>query len=158
MTPERFARTIGVSIGRRCSIRTRSFGSEPYLITIGDHVQITDGVKFFTHGGAWIFRDQYPNIDVFGKIKIGNNVYIGNNALILPGVTIGDNVIIGAGSIVTKSFESNVAIAGNPAKVIGNVETVLSNMLNYNMDLKNLSYSEKREFLLKADETKFIKK
>lgn len=49
---EKYARSIGVSIGKDCWIRTRNFGSEPYLIKLGDHVQITDGVKFFTPGGA----------------------------------------------------------------------------------------------------------
>lgn len=51
-------------------------------------------------------------------IKIGNNVWIGANAIILPGVEIGNNTIIGAGSVVTKSFGDNLIIAGNPAKII----------------------------------------
>lgn len=67
-------------------------------------MQITSGTKFFTHGAAWVLRDKYPEIDFFGKIKIGDNVYIGNDSLILPGVAIGSNVIIAAGSVVTKSF------------------------------------------------------
>lgn len=56
-------------------------------------------------------------------VKIGDNVWIGANAVILPGVTIGDRVVIGAGSIVTKSFtENGVIIAGNPAKIIGRID------------------------------------
>lgn len=51
-------------------------------------------------------------------IKMGNNVWIGGNATINPGVTLGDNVVVGAGSVVTRSFESNVVIAGNPARII----------------------------------------
>ena len=103
-TPEKIARHIGVKIGHSSDIQIKSFGSEPYLIEIGNHVQITSGTKFFTHGAAWVLRDKYPEIDFFGKIKIGDNVYIGNDSLILPGVAIGSNVIIAAGSVVTKSF------------------------------------------------------
>ena len=51
-------------------------------------------------------------------VIIGNNVWIGGGAIILPGVTIGDNVVIGAGSIVTKSIPDNVIAAGSPCRVI----------------------------------------
>ena len=51
-------------------------------------------------GGAKVARYKYPKFDVFGKVKIGNNVYIGNNALIMPGVSIGNNVLVAAGSVV----------------------------------------------------------
>ena len=51
-------------------------------------------------------------------IKVGNNVWIGGNVVVLPGVTIGDNVVIGAGSIVTKDIPSNSVAVGNPCKVI----------------------------------------
>ena len=51
--PEKLARYEGVSIGKNCNIQKVSFGSEPFLITIGDQVQITNGTKIFTHGGAF---------------------------------------------------------------------------------------------------------
>ena len=51
-------------------------------------------------------------------ISIGNNVWIGGNTVILPGVTIGDNVVIGAGSVVTKNIPANMIAAGNPCRVI----------------------------------------
>lgn len=54
-------------------------------------------------------------------VTIGNNVWIGGDATIIPGVTIGDNVTIGAGAVVTKSFPSNVVIAGNSAKIIKDI-------------------------------------
>lgn len=107
---------MGVNIGNNCSLGNISWGSEPFLIKIGNHVQITDGVCFITHGAVWVLRDQDPTFDILGKIIIGNNVYIGNNALIMPGVTVGDNVIIGAGSIVTKSIPSGIIVGGESCK------------------------------------------
>ena len=58
-----------------------------------------------------------------GGIHIGNNVWVGANAIILPGVVIGDNSIVGAGSVVTKTFPPNVIIAGNPAKIIKRLDS-----------------------------------
>lgn len=158
LTDEQFARKIGVKIGSNCSIGTRFFGSEPYLIEIGNHVQITNEVRFLTHGACWVYRQEIPDIDMFGKIKIGNNVYIGNCAIILPGVTIADDTIIGAGSIVTKSFPKGVIIAGNPAKIIGSTDILLDKIRKYDLKTKRLNYKEKRNKLNNTDETFFIKK
>lgn len=158
-TPEQYARKSGVKIGKNCSIGTRLFGSEPYLIEIGDNVQITHGVKFFTHGGGWLFRDEYPQFDTFGKIKLGSNIYVGNNSLIMPGVYISDNTIIGAGSVVTKSVKAEgLIIAGNPAKEVGKVKDLKERMLSYNLNTKGLSYNKKREFLLNQPEDSFFSK
>jgi len=149
---------MGMNIGKDCYIETRYISSEPYLITIGNNVQITSDVRFFTHGGDWIFRSKYPHIDTFGKIKVGNNVYIGNCALIMPGVTIGDNVLIGAGAVVTKSIESGKIVGGNPARVLGNVNDLEKKILGFNLKTKKMNYKEKRNFLLSLQEDQFIKK
>ena len=97
--------------------------SEPYLIKIGNNCQITRGVLFFTHGGAGAVRKWYPKFDTFGKITIGDYVYIGCNSIVLPGVTVGNNVLIAAGSVVTKSIPDNVVVGGNPAKIICSIES-----------------------------------
>lgn len=157
-TPEQQARKDGVTIGKGCYINSRHFGSEPYLITIGDHVQVTDNVRFFTHGGGWVFRQKYPSMDTFGKIVVGNNVYLGNSCMILPGVTIGDNVIVGSGAIVTKSIPKNSIVAGNPAKIIGSINDLEKKMVEKNLDCKGMSAQEKRKFLLSLPEDKFIKR
>lgn len=116
---------LGVKIGKnsRFTGKDVSFGSEPYLIEIGDDVTITQKVVFHTHdGGVGVLRKKFPGINVFGKIKVGNNVFIGSNTIILPGVTIGNNVVIGAGSVVTKNVASNSVVAGVPAKFIKSIE------------------------------------
>lgn len=153
-----YAKKIGVNIGENCRIATRYFGSEPYLITIGNNVQITNGVKFFTHGGGWVFRLEYPEFDTYGKITIGDNVYIGNDALLLPGIRIGDNTIVAAGSIVTKSFSSGVVIGGNPARVLGKTDELKQRLLPFNLNIHSLSYSEKKNFLLSQNDQVFLKK
>jgi acetyltransferase-like isoleucine patch superfamily enzyme len=158
MTHEEYARKLGVKIGLGCDIQIRDFGSEPYLIEIGNHCQITTGVLFRTHGGVWIMREKYPTSDFFGKIKIGNNVYIGNNAIILPGVTIEDNVIVGGGSVVTKSVPQGVIVGGNPARIIGTVEDWESKMLFFNVKSGGFIYDRKRDYLLSLSEDRFIKK
>lgn len=115
----RYWRRQGMRIGKDCLINNVSFSTEPYLIEIGDHVAIAAGTEFITHDGAiWCFREEMKDADVFGKIKIGNNVFIGNNCTILPNTTVGNNCIVGAGSILRGQFPDNSVIVGNPAKVV----------------------------------------
>jgi acetyltransferase-like isoleucine patch superfamily enzyme len=157
-SPEKYATFQGVKFGKGCKIYSSNFGSEPYLITIGDYVQITAGVRFANHGAAWIYRRDNPDFDFFGKIKVGNNVYIGNAAIILPGVTIGDNVIVAAGAVVTKSIPNDCVVGGNPAKVIGNVWELKTRIEDFNLNSKKMSAAEKRKLLSNLGDHKFIKK
>lgn len=124
MSPEQyvdFLRGQGVRIGDGCSIAGDvNFGSEPYLISIGNHVRINSGVKLYTHdGGCWVlrspdagFRDEFSDADSFGEISIGNNVHVGTNAMILPGVHIGDNSIVGVGAVVTHDVPPRSVVGG----------------------------------------------
>lgn len=112
-------RKLGVTIGKRCRIRTLKFSSEPYLIEIGDHVAIAAGTEFITHDGAnWVFEDEVDGGGIFGRIRIGNNVFIGINCIILPNTIIGENCIVGAGSVVRGQIPENSVIAGNPAQIV----------------------------------------
>jgi acetyltransferase-like isoleucine patch superfamily enzyme len=115
----KYFRKQGMKIGKDCRFNTIAFSTEPYLIEIGDHVAIAGGTEIITHDGAiWCFRDEFKNADVFGRVKIGNNVFIGDNCTILPNTTIGDNCIIGAGSVIRGKFPENQVIIGNPAKAV----------------------------------------
>jgi len=157
-TPEKYARHLGVNIGVGCFISTKSFPSEPYLITIGNHVRVATDVSFFTHGGLWSQRKKHKNLDYFGKIYIGNYTYIGEGAKIMPGVTIGDDVIVGAGSIVTKSVENGSIVAGNPARVVGKTEDFVKKIQAISLPTFSMTYEEKKRKLLSLAEEKFIKK
>jgi len=122
-TKIKYLRKQGMKIGEDCVIGTMSFSTEPYLIEIGDHVAIADDTEIVTHdGGVWCFRDEIKNADIFGKVKIGNNVFIGNNCTILPNTTIGNNCIIGSGSVLRGNFPENSVIMGNPAKVVTDIK------------------------------------
>lgn len=115
--PVKYARHIGVTIGENCHIATRNWSSEPYLIKIGNNVQVTSGCYFHTHGGAQVARRKYPNFDVFGKIEIKDWAYIGTGSQIMPGVTIGEGALITAGSIVTHSVPSDQVWGGDSSEV-----------------------------------------
>ena len=152
---EKQARDAGVKMGEHNLIASRFWSTEPYLISIGNFCQLTEGTKIYTHGGALVARD---NFDLFGKVVLGDRVYVGAGSKIMPGVTIGNNVLIAAGSIVTKSVPSNVVVAGNPAKYVCTLDEYVEKNLQYNTDTKKMSRKAKKDFLLNMPENKFLKK
>lgn len=93
--------------------------SHCWLIEIGDNVTIAPHVQVLAHDASTCFLVGYAKI---GKVKIGDNVFIGANSVILPNVQIGDNSIIGAGSVVCQSVPPNVVYGGNPATFIMTIE------------------------------------
>ena len=147
-----FLRNKGVEIGSDCEIyKSAYFGTEPYLITIGNHVRINSGVQLITHdGGMWVLRSlfsEFKDADKFGAIKIGNNVHIGTNAMIMPGVTIGDNVIIATGAVVTHNVPSSTVWGGVPAKQIETLDEYASKNSQKILNTKHMSTVEKKEYL-----------
>lgn len=148
------ARKLGVKMGKQCRILSNPyscFGSEPYLVEIGDNVEITNGCHFITHDGAvWVLRNKfedYANKDVFGKIVVGNNVFIGLCSTILPGVKIGDNVIVGAGAVVTKDIPNDEVWAGVPAKRICSLEEYKEKVLVTSTPTKGMNAKQKEAYL-----------
>lgn len=141
-----------VDIGEGCEIFNGvSFGSEPYLVKLGNKVRIASGVRFVTHdGGLWVIRNMgwSPNADKMGTITIGDNVFIGFNAIVMPGVSIGSNVVIGAGSVVSKNIPDNTVVAGVPAKEICSIEEYYNKNKHRLYETKHLSYEEKRNYFL----------
>ena len=151
-TPIRYARSKGVTIGERCKLESFNFGSEPYLISMGNHVEITTNVTFITHDGAtWILRDnpKYKDVIRYGKIKIHDNVFIGHGTIILPNIEIGNNVIVGAGSVVTKDIPDNSVYAGVPARFICKTEEYGEKCMKEtpNWDKENYRKNKKGEIL-----------
>ena len=141
---EQYARHIGVHIGENCLIGIRDWSTEPYLIHIGNNVQITSGVHFYTHGGGNCIRKLYPTFDVFGKIIINDWAYVGSGSHLLPGVTVGEGALVAAGSVVTKSVPPYSVVAGNPARVICSTQDYLEKNLQFNVNTKGKSEEEKK--------------
>ncbi len=105
----------GLIIGKNVSIMSGvSFDNHhPYLIRIGDNCAISKGVRILAHDAT---VHKYIGHTRIGKVEIKENCFIGEQAIILPGVTIGPNAMIAAGSVVTKSIPPNSCVAGVPAR------------------------------------------
>ena len=151
--PVKYWREKGAKIGERCSVHPSvSLGSEPYLISIGNHVRLNNEVSIVTHdGGMWVLRELYPDMkeaDLFGPVSIGNNVHIGTNAMIMPNVKIGNNCVIGSCAVVTKDVPDNSIVVGIPARVMEDVETYKMKHENDILNTKNLSTAEKKKVIL----------
>lgn len=130
-----YARYVGVVVGNDCRIYTTSFGSEPFLISIGDRVTITSGVKILTHDGSTcLVKRNGRRYQYYAPVKIGNDVFVGVNSILMPGITVGSKVVIGAGSVVTSDVPDNSVVVGSPARIISSFsdleDKVVSNYVN----------------------------
>ena len=86
-------------------------------VIFGDNVKIGPNCGFYTSGHP-IDKEERKKVEFAKPIIVGNNVWIGGNVCVMPGVTIGDNAIVGAGSVVTKDIPPNVVAVGSPCRVI----------------------------------------
>lgn len=122
-----------------------NWGTEPWIISLGKNVHITEGVNFITHdGGTLLYRHLVPDLEITKPIIVGDDVYIGNNVIILPGVKIGNNVVIGAGAIVSKDIPDNSVAVGVPARVIKTAdeyfEKIQKESISKDMELNLTNY------------------
>lgn len=150
--PLKYAQLIGVnfSLGEVHLYGRIEWSTEPWLITLGNNVHITDGVRFETHdGGTLLFRNQIPDLEITKPIIVGNDVYIGNNVILMPGVKVGNKVIIGAGAIVTKDIPDNSVAVGVPARVIKTADEYFEKIQKESLHLGHLKSQEKDKALMK---------
>lgn len=107
-----------IKLGKQVFFNYNCVVLDAATVTIGNHVFIGPGVQIYTstHPKDPAVRRKFFESAL--PITIGNDVWIGGNAIILPGVSIGDRSIIGAGSVVTKDVPDDVTVGGNPAKII----------------------------------------
>lgn len=124
-----YRRIRKIRIGENTYISPKAYidHHKSFSVEIGDNCYITRDCIILDHtqekqGGPLKLWGEIE----YGKVKIGNNVFIGVKSVIMPGVTIGDNVIIGAMSLVTKDIPSDVVAFGQPAKVIKRIDEVIN--------------------------------
>ncbi len=152
-----YRQEFGVTIGANCRIMSKHldlFGSEPYLISIGNNVTITEDVKFISHdGGVGIFRKEIPGLNVFGRIVIKDNCFIGVNSVLMPNIVIGPNAVVGAGAVVTKDVPENTVVTGVPAKPLMSIQEYKDKALQKGLIILNTDI-DKQEKILKHTQSK----
>lgn len=120
----------GAHIGKdlHCYGTVRFDSQYPFMLSIGDYVEITDNVTILNHDYSWCVAKRMTGslMGGIGHVHIGNNVFIGTNSTILMNTEIGDNCIIGAGSVVSGKFPSNSVIAGVPARIVCSIEDFIT--------------------------------
>jgi len=126
-----YAREKGVTIGEGTEFfgeKKLDLGAGP-MIEIGENCVITDRVRMVAHtSDHTILKERYgdenaPTFGSIGRVTVGDNVFIGENSMILPNVTIGDHCIIGSGSVVVDDIPSESVAAGNPCQVITDLQS-----------------------------------
>lgn len=151
--PEEYAKSIGVIMKGRVHFHTSPigmFGSEPWMITLGNDVHITSEVRFITHdGGTLPLRKEIPDLEITKPIVVGDDVFIGVRSLILPGVTIGSRSIVAAGSVVTRNIPSGEVWGGVPAHFIKTTDEYLEKLKKESLHLGHLKGEDKARELKK---------
>jgi acetyltransferase-like isoleucine patch superfamily enzyme len=111
------------SMGEGCLVQMNVSFTDPSYVRLGHNVHLS-GCTLFGHDGSvnMLNRAYGTNLDSVGQVDIRDNVFVGHQAIIMPGVTIGPNAIVAAGSVVTRDVPEGVVVGGVPAKVIGQLD------------------------------------
>lgn len=107
-----------ITIGARTFVNYNLTALDVAAITIGEDCQIGPGVQLLTPTHPLEAEPRRDKLEAARPINIGDNVWLGGGAIVLPGVTIGDNSVIGAGAVVTKDVPANTVAVGNPARPV----------------------------------------
>lgn len=111
-----------IILGKNVFINSNCYFMDGAKITVGDNVFIGPSCGFYTANHLLDYQTRNQGIEQALPISIGNNVWLGGNVIVLPGVKIGDGCVIGAGSVVTKDIEANSVATGIPCNVIKKIE------------------------------------
>lgn len=111
-----------INLGKNVFINSNCYLMDGGGITIGDNVFIGPSCGLYTAVHPLDFESRNKGLEKALPITIGNNVWLGGNVVILPGVTIGDGCVIGAGSVVTKDIEADSVACGNPCKIVKKIK------------------------------------
>jgi maltose O-acetyltransferase len=107
-----------ISLGRNVFINYHCIFLDCAPIFIGDDVQIGPAVQLYTAQHPIDAQVRRSGLESASPIRIGNEVWLGGGAMVLPGVTVGDRSIVGAGSVVVRHVPPNSLVVGNPARIV----------------------------------------
>lgn len=116
-------RARGVKVGENLNVYNSLIdGKHGFLITIGNNVTIT-GARILAHDGS---MKKFLGYSKIARVTIGDNVFIGQGSIVLPGVTIGNNVIVGAGAVISRNVPDNSIVVGNPQQIVGTFDDFIA--------------------------------
>lgn len=137
---------LGVhSIGEGTHINYGANIVDPAFVRIGSHCVLSDCTIFGHDGSAEVLASIYQlPLDAVGKVEIRDHVFIGWNAIVMPGVTVGPNAIVAAGAVVTADVEPGTVVGGVPARKIGTMDDLARKMHERTLQLPWAEYILKR--------------
>ena len=138
-------RNVLHAIGEHCSVQTNVTITDPAYVSLGNNVRLS-GCTLFGHDGSvnMLNRAFGLKLDRVGKVDIRDNVFIGHNAIVLPGVTIGPNAIVAAGAVVSANVEPNSVYGGVPARRICSLQQLVQTMSRDHLQFPWRSLVEQR--------------